>query len=93
MYILDAERKVIYDSAGIERYVVSEKSDAVLITASLGVDRGGTLGRYNTLKEGKDILYRLYCALASGDKYFDMPPRERMEPIKKDTRIARHGGS
>lgn len=93
MYILNNEQKAIYDSACIERYIVTQKSDTVLVEASLNVNRGGTLGRYNTLKEAKDALYRLYSALVSGDKYFDMPPRVMMEPVKKDARIVRKGGS
>lgn len=90
---MDAQRTVVCNSDYVERYVISEKSDAVLITASLGLDRGCTLGRYNTKKEAQEILFELYGALASDERYFDMPAREKQEPVKKDARIARKGGS
>jgi hypothetical protein len=93
MYIMDAQQKNILNADFVERYVIAEKDDAVLISASLGADRGVTLGRYNTLGEAQDILYRLYCALANNEPFFDMPQREHKEPVKKDARITRKGGS
>jgi hypothetical protein len=93
MYILDAAEKTVYSSEAIERFVVSEKSDAVLVVASLGPDRCGTLGRYHTMEEAKGVIYRLYCALASGEKSFDMPKAVTVEQVKRDARTKRKGGS
>lgn len=94
MYILDHKKGMIFDSEYIILYFLDDKGDAVLVSVVTS-DRQTprTLGRYPTQKEAETALYALYSALASGERYFDMPPGTIQEPVKKDARTARRGGS
>lgn len=93
MYILDQDKKRVHRDSAIERFIVAEKSDAVLVSAVLGSSGSlVSLGRYRSVKEAQDALYQLYCALASGES-FEMPQSLKIEPVKHDARTRRRGGS
>jgi len=96
MYILALDGKQILNSDFAERFCICEKEDAALIVASYGNMRPPiTVARYRDDKEARDALYALLGALGGGQLYFIMPDSTLYyeEPIKKDARTKRKGGS
>lgn len=81
----------------VERFCVVRKDDAALIVASYHTDRPPvTLARYAGAEEAKAALRTLFYDLAGGGKSaFEMPESflYEAEPIHRDARIKRRGGS
>lgn len=96
MYIMNSEGTQIINSEFIERFLISEKPDAVLVVLSYGNERPAkTLARYKDLREAKSAMGDLMAALAGGQAYFTMPESIlfAQERIKHDARTKRKGGS
>lgn len=97
MYIMNANAREIVNSNFVERFTVSNKGDAVLISASYSKSDGAciTLARYKDIDEAKNAMNDLFLALAGGCEYFYMPDSEKYynEKPKKDARTKRKGGS
>ena len=88
MYILNQSGTEIHNSDFFERFCICVKDDAALIVSSVSrTTQPNTLGRYADKKEAQEILLELYTA--------EMPhSRRRMEePVVKDARVKRRGGS
>ena len=96
MYILNQSGTEIHNSDFFERFCICVKDDAALIVSSVSrTTQPNTLGRYADKKEAQEILLELYTALHSGSRCYEMPQsRRRMEePVVKDARVKRRGGS
>lgn len=96
MYILSCGGKEIVNSEFVERFLVSVKPDATLVIGSYNATRPPvTIGRYADEKEAKETLLTLWNALAGGQTMFEMPESRYYfeEPVKKDARTKRKGGS
>ena len=96
MYIMNAMQNTVLNSDFVERFLIADKGDAVLIIASYSQDRNPvTIGRYKDKKEAQDALENLYIALYGGQSGFTMPDSTLYyeEHTIKDARTQRKGGS
>lgn len=96
MYIMDAMQSTILNSDFVERFLVVDKGDAVLIIASYSQDRSPvTMGRYKNTKEARDVLCDMFIALHGGQSGYTMPDSTLYfeEHAIKDARAKRKGGS
>ena len=96
MYILNLYRTEVINAEFVERFRVFDKDDAALITAVYGEGRPPiTLARYENISEAKEALADLFCAIAGGQAYFEMPESRlySSEHVIKDARTKRKGGS
>lgn len=96
MYIMNSDKTILVNAMFVERFRITEKSDAVLISACKNsTDPAITLGRYANLKEAREVFEDLYAALANNRSFFDMPDSilYAMERKKYDARTKRKGGS
>ena len=88
--------RIICNSEYIDRYTISDKPDAIIISAGFcGQDKAVTLGRYKDEEEAKFALSELSVSLAGGQTIFYMPESVlfvEQEHIK-DARVKRRGGS
>lgn len=87
---------MIVDAKKVDRFVIVEKEDAVLIVASYCInDRPVTLAKYRDFKEAKTALGDMLGALASENLMFYMPPSLLFDDkkLKHDARTKRRGGS
>lgn len=96
MYILSKSGKEIVNSDFVERFCVTEKSDAMLIVASYSTERQPvTMARYRDSREAEEALRELFRAMAGEQRYFEMPDSvlQYGERQIKDSRVKRKGGS
>lgn len=96
MYIINASRTAIHNSSYIQRFLMQEKEDAVIIVSSTDrEEKADVLGRYFTKDEAKEVFENLFGALMNGDDYFEMPVSLNLATMerKRDARTKRRGGS
>ena len=96
MYILSGNQKEIIDSNFVERFVIVERDDAVLIVASYSGDRKVTVSKYKSPKEAKDVLNDMFSAFDRGQYCYEMPVSSLFygnDGGIKDARVKRKGGS
>lgn len=96
MYIINAARTAIHNARYIQRFLMQEKEDAIIIVSSTNrEEKTDVLGRYFTKNEAKEVFEKLFCALMNGDKYFEMPVSLKLAVMerKRDARQKRRGGS
>lgn len=97
MYILNGAGMEIVNTDFVERFCVVRKEDAALIVASYHTDRPPvTLARYAGVGEAQAALQTLFYDLAGGGKAaLEMPESSLYgtEPVRRDARTKRRGGS
>lgn len=95
MFILNQTCTEIVNADLEERICVVNQPDAkLIIVGSRNDTRAITLGRYETMKVARDVLFELFTALRSGEDY-EMPWSEIVNGEKhvRDARTKRRGGS
>lgn len=71
MYIVSANQSQVVDSAFVERFVLVEKPDAVILAASYNDTRlPVTLTKFCTMSEARNTLLDLANALGGGQKVY-----------------------
>ncbi len=97
MYIMSGDGKQIINSDFVERFAVASKDGTALVIASYSTGddkRPCALERYRNTDEAKTALADMMASLASDQACYYMPPSSYYaEPIKKDARVKRRGGS
>ncbi|MCD7805423.1 MAG: hypothetical protein LUH03_09860 [Oscillospiraceae bacterium] len=96
MFIMNERDTEIVNSDYVERFTITDKGDAVLVSASFGYNRpAATMGRYKGMKEARDALAGLMSALVAKQPDFHMPMSRYYdeEQTVKDARTKRRGGS
>lgn len=96
MYILSGDKHTIFNSDFVQRFLVDNKGDAVLIEASYSTEtKITTIARYKTIKEAEEALADLFFALAHDDESYTMPDSLYYGEQRqiKDARVKRRGGS
>lgn len=96
MIIVAQSYRIVCNSDYIDRYTISEKPDAVVISAGFGEkERAVTLGRYKDEVEAMNALSNLAVDLAGGQTLFYMPESVLFSEQAhiKDARTKRRGGS
>lgn len=96
MYILNAMGSGVLNCEFIERIILVEKDDAVLVVASYDSMRPPvTMGWYRDKKEACGVLGDIFAALSGGQSGYTMPDSTLFyeEHTKKDARTRRKGGN
>lgn len=96
MIIMSQSGRIICNSEYIDRYTISDKPDAVLISAGFGgKEQAVTLGRYKDETEAMAAMSELADSLGGGQTLFYMPESVLFVEQKqiKDSRVKRKGGS
>lgn len=96
MIIMSQSGRIICNSEHIDRYTISDKPDAVLVSAGFGGnEQAVTLGRYKDEAEARAAMSELAASLGGGQTLFYMPESTLFVEQKqiKDSRVKRKGGS
>lgn len=96
MYIVSANQSQVVDSTFVERFVLVDKSDAVILAASYNDTRMPvTLTKFRTMSEAHNTLLDLANALGGGQTVYHLQDylADGTESRKRDARVKRRGGS
>ena len=96
MYILDQRERAIMNTAYIGHYNIAIKGTAAMIMAyETGVGQAFTIGAYDGMQEAQKALKDLFVSLKGNKEYhcMSLSRLDAEQPIIKDGRIKRHGGS
>ena len=96
MIIASQSGRIIINTEYVDRYTISNKPDAVLVTAGFGgSERAVTLGRYVDEDEASKAMTEIALAISGGQAILYMPESILTceERHIKDARTRRKGGS
>lgn len=96
MYIVSANQSQVVDSTFVERFVLVEKSDAVILAASYNDTRlPVTLAKFRTMSEARNTLLDLANALGGGQTVYHLQDylADGSMTWNRDARVKRRGGS
>ena len=97
MYIVNQKKTEIINTDFVERFLIVEKNDAVLIVLSYNnTDRPPvTLAKYPCRKDADEVLSGIFEALTSEYKSFECPEMRYFQEYHKkmDARTKRKGSS
>jgi hypothetical protein len=96
MIIMSQSGKILCNSEYINKYTISDKPDAFLISAGFGGNElPVTLGRYKNAQEAISAMAELAASLGGGQTLFYMPESIIFaeQEHKRDARTKRKGGS